>query len=556
MRKFLSLLKVQISSQYGLSLARYALKNDKKAVWKGIGIGFAILLALGQFGFFYTFLMIKFHETAVLMKTPQLIITMGAVGAGLFVLFFGIFYILSALFLAKDTEFLSSLPVSQGSVFLSKFTLVLLGEYPFCLFMMLPPVIIYGIGAHKGVFYYLIALVCVLLLPLVPLLISSVLSLGLMKIVSRSRRRDMIIMIGSIVLILAATLGQNYFFSRIPENDPNFLLRIMQQSDGIIQLAGKSYPPAVWITRALSATGLETLANLGYLLLVSAAAMVLVYFLASLVYQKGATAQLETERKTGKTKLSFRASSPLKAMFVNEWRVLGRTPIFALNSLVMILVGPIIMCIPMFGGNFAQDPDIQAIYNLIETGRNGPALPLILAGILALMTSINPAVSSTFSREGKNFWILKNIPVEPRQQVLGKLLAGYSISLMGAVATAIVMTFAFKLDTASVLVSLVLAMLALIPANVSNIMIDLIRPKLNWGNPQEAIKQNANVVLGMLLGALILAVFGFIAFLLTKVIAQTVLLLLLFALLLAAVSVVSLVLLLRMADKSYAKIAA
>lgn len=65
------------------------------------------------------------------MNAPQLVLTMAAISTGFIVLFFGIFYILSTLFLAKDTEFLASLPVRQGTVFISKFVLVLLGEYPF-----------------------------------------------------------------------------------------------------------------------------------------------------------------------------------------------------------------------------------------------------------------------------------------------------------------------------------------------------------------------------------------------------------------------------------------
>ena len=269
MSKFLSLLKLQINSRFGLSMARYNFRNDKKELWKAAGLTFIIVIALGQVVFLYSYIMQRLYMAAQLLNSPQLILTMGASAAGLLILFFGIFYILGALFLARDTEFLASLPLKQNSIFLSKFILVLLGEYPIALFLMLPPVIIYGAGAQKGILYYITALICILFLPIVPLIISSLLSLCLMHIVSRSKRRDLIIIVGSIILFLALFVGQNLLLSRMPESgtEMEFLLEILQRSDGLVEWSGRIFPPSVWITKALSHTGAEALKNLGYLVL-------------------------------------------------------------------------------------------------------------------------------------------------------------------------------------------------------------------------------------------------------------------------------------------------
>jgi ABC-2 type transport system permease protein len=554
MGKFFSLLKLQINSQLGLSAARYAMKHDKKSLWKGIGTGLAIVLSLAVFAYMYIFLILQFYEAGKALQTPQLIITLGAVGSGLLVLFFGIFYIIGALFLAKDSEFLASLPIRQGNVFLSKFTLVLLGEYPLILFMMLPPVIIYGVNAQKGVLYYLAAVLCMLLLPLVPLLLASLFSLLLMQLVSRTRRRDLILLIGAVILVLVVSIGPSMLLSSMDENDPNLMLKILQKSDGMIELSGRVFPPAIWITRVLSLDLPDSLLNLGYLVALSAAAFCLVYLLASFVYQKGATAQMESEKRSRKTKLNYKVSSPLLVMYRTEWRNILRTPIFALNSLILVFVGPIIMCLPLLGGSMAQDPDIQALYTLIEQGKNGPVLPLILAGILCLINLMNPAVSSTFSREGKNIWILKNIPVDIRIQAMGKLLLGYTISMAGAIATAIVMAFAFKLDVPVTLLSIGLCALALIPVTISGIFIDLMRPKLNWNNPQEAIKQNANVILAMLVGGIILVILGGMAYFLSTLIANNLLLFSVFALILAVLSGLSLGAFIKTAPKAFRRI--
>jgi ABC-2 type transport system permease protein len=512
MSKFISLLRLQVNARYGLSNALYNIKNDKKALWKSIGMGLIILIALAEVIGIYTFMMFQLYKSALIINTPQVVLTMAAVVSGIIVLIFGIFYILSTVFLAKDTELLASLPISQGNIFLSKFILVLLGEYPFAFFLMMPPVIIYGIGQKMGAIYYILAVICTLFIPLVPLVISALLSLLLMNIVSRSRHRDMITIIGSIILLVGIVLGQNYFLSRVPENQQEFLTGLLQSSNAIIEFMGRAFPPAIWITKILSGTVPEALINLVYLILISAAAFGLVYLLASFIYQRGATAQFETGISTGKTKLSYKSSSQILTIFKIEWLTLLRTPIYALNSLVMVFMAPLMMMLPMFGGNLANDPDIQFVYQLIENSELTSALVLIVAGLITLFALINPAVSSTFSREGKNYWILKNIPVKPEVQVYGKLLAGYSISFIAAILSASMAMLSFKISMVSTIMIVVLSTAALIPISAVGIYIDLIRPKLVWNNPQEAIKQNLNVVIAMLLGFVLVTIFGFIGY--------------------------------------------
>ena len=172
-----------------------------------------------------------------------MILTMGAVAGGTIILFFGLFYLISALFFARDSEFLASLPVRQESVFASKFLLVLLAEYPFAMAFMLPPVLIYGIGEGKGILYYFVALLCILLLPLFPLVISAFLALLMMNAVAHSRHRDQMILAGSILLLLLFMGGQFYLTSRLPEDEQQFMLTIVQTSNGIVEFMGGFSPP-------------------------------------------------------------------------------------------------------------------------------------------------------------------------------------------------------------------------------------------------------------------------------------------------------------------------
>ncbi len=556
MRKFFSLLKLQIKAQYGLSSLAYNLKNDKKAIWKTIGIGFAILIAIVEIIGLYSYLMYQLYLGGSMLNTPQIIITMAAVVTGLMILFFGIFHMLSTLFLAKDTEFLASLPIAQGKVFLSKFVMVLLAEYPITVLLMLPPVIIYGAGQNAGVMYYVLAVLCIIMIPLVPLVISALLSLLLMNIVSRSKNRDIITIVGSVIFMVLIFAGQNYLLGKMPDNQQDFMMAILNSSSVFVEFMGRTFPPAIWVTRVLTGTGSEAFINLLYLLLISFTAFTIVYLLASFIYQKGATAQLETVSRPGKTKLVYKRSSKVFAIFKNEMRTLIRTPIYALNSLVMVFIAPFLLVLPLIGGGLNNDPDLQFLYNLIENGEKHPWLILVISGIITLFMLVNPSIATTFSREGKNIWILKNIAVEPDVQVLGKFLAGYSISFVGAFFTAIVAMFSFRISFANTIMVIVLCSLALIPINAMSLFIDLLRPKLTWNNPQEAIKQNFNAVAAMLLGFVLLSIFGIIAFLITKLNLSVLMLFAIMSAILLIFSYASLQLVRKNATKAYARMEA
>lgn len=556
MRKFFSLLKLQINAQYGLSNALYNLKYDKKSFAKGIGIAVSILVALVYVVGIYSFIMYQLYSGASMINAPQMILTMASICSGLIVLIFGIFYIISTLFLAKDTEYLASLPIPQGSVFMTKFALVLLGEYPFAFFLMLPPVIIYGVGTQKGIVYYILAIFCTLLLPFLPLVVSSLLALLLMNVVSRSKRRDLITIIGSIILMILMVGGQNYLLSRMPENREDFVDALLKSSDAIIEFMGRAFPPAVWVTKALSSGWTESALNLLYLVAATVVAFLVVYMLASFIYQRGATAQLETRSVPGKTRLTYRRSSKVFTIFRNEILIILRTPVYALNSLVAVFMAPMLLLIPVFGGNFSNTSDLQDLFQFLMNNDSQAALMLVSAGFITLLVMINPAISTTFSREGKNIWILKNIPVRPAVQIFGKLLAGYSISFAAALVTVVIIVVLLNMNIIHGLMILILCSLALVPVSAIGLYIDLIRPKLQWNNPQEAIKQNMNAMLAMLVGFLAISVLAIVAFLITLLTSNIYAIFGILVLILSAVSYLCLLILRETADKAYTKIEA
>jgi ABC-2 type transport system permease protein len=201
------------------------------------------------------------------------------------------------------------------------------------------------------------------------------------------------------------------------------------------------------------------------------------------------------------------------AVFGREWKIMNRTPIFLLNGVLVSVFVPAIFVLmatidPGTKGN-GQGGDPMTLVRAMMA-----ANPLVvILGSALFMTicgSINGTASSTFSREGAEFWISRVIPVAPREQAAAKFVHSYLIALLGVVTASVVAAFFFHLRVAHLAPAFVLSMVAGVLLTAVGMMIDLARPLLDWTNPQKAIKQNLNVVLALLadIGILTVAFFA------------------------------------------------
>jgi ABC-2 type transport system permease protein len=489
----------QLKVRLGVSVLKYNIKAKKMNLFKTIGFILLMLLVGIELIGGYSFLCYKLFGVTTLIKHPEIIISLAYVGSQIVTLIFGLFFILGIMFFAKDSEFLSSLPLPQWQVFSSKFLLVYTNEIILTLAITAPPVIIYGIGTSSGVFFYLKAFLILLFLPFLPLAIASLLSMLLMGAVSKTKHRDAISIVAGLFFIVAVIVGQNLFVSQMPSAGiSQSIAALLQSSDGLIKLIGRYFPPSIWAALGVTSQS-DSLFNIAAFVLVSLAALIIIIFISSKIYYAGALSQLETvkrQRSNSRKRFSFETGSPLMAIFMREWKLLIRTPIYALNSLTTVILGPLVILLPAFSSRTAIDPLLKQLTDLTNAGSGMYVIfGLALAGVI--FAAINPAASTIYSREGKTFWISKTIPITPRQQVTAKLLSAFSLSAATAILTIIAAAICYGISVYLAVGAIVLSLIVSFALAAVNVIVDLIHPKLNWNSQQEAIKQNLNVLIGI-----------------------------------------------------------
>jgi len=502
MKMMFSLIKLQLNSSFGISALKYRFTREKRRRWEPVLIGLSIFLGMGTLLAFYTMGMAGLFIAGKGIGQPEIIITLGFLAAQLFILIFGLYYILGTFYFSKDMEALIPLPLKPYQVIGSKFAVVMIYEYMTAFPIILPPIIIYGLGTGRGIIYWIKGLVLILASPAIPLIIGAVFVLILMRIINLRRNKDLLTIITGIASLLVA-LAFNFLFRNIPDNAGiEYFQGLLESRSGLINAIGQKFPPAIWATMALSRENLPGLLHFFLFIAVSVLMITFMLWLSNIVFYKAFLAGREVSKGKGGVSLNSvsryfnRARSPVAAILSREWKLLLRTPVYIINGLTGIIIGPFIVII--FAFSRGESEESRLITQMLADPGN--ALYIMLAGLgLMLFTSgINVAASTAVSREGRNFWIAKMIPVPGRRQITAKFLHGYMVSVIGIIASAIAFAVFPGLSAGKLLFLSVTASICSVSMTALSLLIDLVRPKLTWNSEQEAMKQNLNGALGML----------------------------------------------------------
>ncbi|MDP4091778.1 MAG: hypothetical protein Q8920_00280 [Bacillota bacterium] len=514
---FWKMIKVSLRVNFGISVLKYRFTREKKKLWEPILIGISALLGLGFFTAMSTLIMIVLYKGASQPQvgSPELVLTFAFLAGQLVIFFFGIFYIISSFYFSKDMNILVPLPLKPYHILGSKFVVVMVNEYLTLIPFLIPAIIIYGCGTSQGIVYWLKALLLFITSPAIPLIIAALFDVVIMRFINLRKSRDLLAIIGGLFGLFLA-LGINFLAQSIPKNaGMNTLTSFAADKAHIIESIGKNFPPSIWATFSLSKNGF---AGIGYLLLFIGVAIVLFLLLlklADLVFFKAVLAGQESIKKKKamsrekREALYSQSSSTVRAIFKREWKLLFRTPVFAMNCLAGMLVGPIFAVMPML----AKNSNMKFLTDIISNKANAMPASLAALGLMLFSASMNMVSSTSVSREGNMFWISKLIPVSAEEQIKGKLIHSILITLIGVIVTGVVLILMFHLSFIRVLVIMILGIIGTVPMSIYGLLIDLSHPKLVWTNPQEAVKSNLNGILGMAASLLIIGILAVVSIL-------------------------------------------
>ncbi len=497
------LLRVQLKTSMRTSYERMTGTNSPwgTLLFPLFGLAFIPLLIMFAAGW------VTLYFRLALIEQQHLTLVLALSAGQLISLAFGVLYVISVFYFGKDLPILVPLPLRPGEIVLAKFVGILMGEYVTMAPVVLPALAIYGLLSEVGPLYIPMALVIYLMLPVVPLVISALFTLLMMRLTSLPRNRDLFRVLGALLGIgLALTIQ---FISRMRQGSVS-VDDLLTNQQPLIQGLSQYLVTSAWATDALKA-GSPSLGLPPFLLFlgVVGVALVILVLVAEAIFFGGLLGSDETRsagpalRRADLVRETSRVRSAGWAVFVREVRLLNRNPSFLTAAIFPPLMIPFFTVLPLTqpGGPLGDGTDIARLANL-------PHIPVIALGAMLFVNSISTVSASAISREGRWFWISQSLPVMPRVQVQAKLLHSLLFYLVNLAVLIGAMLWVGLATPRNLVVVLVGGLLTSLVTGYSGLLIDVIRPSLNWTDPQQAMKSNLNSVFALMFNLILGGVIG------------------------------------------------
>lgn len=238
----------------------------------------------------------------------------------------------------------------------------------------------------------------------------------------------------------------------------------------------------------------------------------IVYLLLSKSFLKIATS-------TAKSPKSVYNGKPIKqktvfgALLKKEFKRFTSSANYMLNcaigSVFMIAAG--IAALVKLSEVFSYE-DLAAIMS-------GFAPTIAIAGVM-LISSMNTITAPSISLEGKNLWIVKNLPLDARLMLKAKVFLHVIVTLVPAAFLSVCLSVSLKLTPVVAIISFAITVVFVFLSAEFGLLLNLNHPNLKWSNETAVIKQSLPVFIAMFAGMIFSAAIGAASFFLGSVMAH------------------------------------
>ena len=370
----------------------------------------------------------------------------------------------SALFQAKDTEFLLSLPIPPEMVFVVRAAGVYLTGLLYLLIAWVPAVVCYGLTASHPLPGLLASVPMALSLALIAAVLAILLGWGTAAASARARHKSAVTVAASLVFLL----GYFWSFQKIgtvlniltmaPDGQSGFgtylLHPLGRAAEGDLP-ALTGWLAAVLLTAAVFYRGFSR------------------RYLAALTDRRGTP-------KTAYRLTEQRQVSLQCALLRRELQHLGASPSYMLNASLGTLTLPLLGLAALWKAN--------ALHSM---ARNLPGgmIAMVVCGLVCTGASVNLLTAPSISLEGKNLWLMRSLPITAWQVLRAKLEFHLLLTALPAVFCAGCILSAMGGTMPEQLLSLTVIVLFVLLMAEFGLMMGLLMPDLHWTSEGAVIKR-------------------------------------------------------------------
>ena len=417
-----------------------------------------------------------------------------------FTFIFSFNVILNELYFTGDIENLLPLPLKPREIVGAKIASIFCAESLVQLLVIFFSVIGFFFALGLSFKNFLLGILGMITLPMIPIIYCSIISLLIMSFTRFIKNKETIRKVG-LVFVLAVLMLFVYFLGALQNFDLELYIEGFVNGDQTFLHVMRGIFPHINLFIDILVTG--SIRSLLLYILVNIGFIVVLLGLADVCYFKGVVglSSKDTESKKSSSNIlnNIKVENPTNSYFKKEIFTLFRTSSYFLNCILINFIWPIfvyVICKLKF-----PDLTLSKLKNLVTSTDNNTLIIIFMfvIGVSILLPALNSIASSSFSREGKNFYFMKYIPMDYSSQVYVKLLVSFIIAFIGVNVFSLIFYLIIGLKVSTAFIFLIISFLAILFICSLGIIIDSINPKLVWDDELNALRENSNnfIVMGI-----------------------------------------------------------
>ena len=415
------------------------------------------------------------------------------------------------LYLSGDNELLLRFPVNGKEILLAKSIYCFIHNVVINLLIMIPVCAIYGAVSSAPVGFYFVAIAVMIVAIPLPYAIANLLAIPVMMLMNLVKNQFLLVLIlliaaicGVFILYMTALSGVLEYMRDEGEGmfSPEVMSIFRNFADGAYPFRWYAMLLGGWFSGySAKDAGLAFL----YIFLITAAISVAAYFVTTRTYYKIILIGIETEKVSFQKKIPNIRRSVFGTLLHREFFLILRSFNYSFQYLAMAVAAPVMV---YYCNDLAATMGKNTVGAAIVPG-------LTLLVIIIFSAIIVSFASTSISREGSAFYHTKIVPVSYTTQILAKLVLYAAVGTASVVLSTVVVAAAFGTEEAGRLLTshdigciFIISEMITLALTCLAIASDVKSPTFNVVGDGEMVSANKNMVLSLVVGIVVAALFG------------------------------------------------
>lgn len=449
---------------------------------------YAILAAYIIFSLFITFSSYALLTADALEKYNLIsfMLVLFFIIASFMVFNFTIYDSKSNMFNANDNDLLLSMPIKTSAIMASRLLRIIIWNLFTSLFIILPALYVYTTKINVTFSFYPKAVIIFLLLPIIPTVLASLIGYFIAYITSKVNFKNWIELFLSVLFMV----GIYYLLG----NSNKLLNMFVTNQETLIEIIKWLFYP-IYLTY-------EVFNDNNYLSLILYIFINLLVFAAFVIplsrsFRKIIVKLQENKSKSNYVMKTLKTNSQRRALLKKELKRYFSSPIYVLNT----FFGVALMLIIAFASIFY---DKNIILSVLDVSMQGISLFELLIIALLFVAFMSNTASASISLEGKNFWIVKSMPISPINVLNAKILLNMLIILPASFISIIILKFTINLTNFETLILIVIVSISSLVSSHFGLLVNLKFPKMDAVSDVVIVKRSISVMISILVPMIII----------------------------------------------------